>query len=70
MTCEQATAIAKRVLDGFGYHLAEPPRWGVESWQVFYRTDSGIVGAFMNDGTDLERSAQQLEVAIRSALSA
>jgi hypothetical protein len=70
MSIEQATEISNRVLAGFSYALTEPPQMIVATWQVFYRgRDGKITSAFMDDGSDIQRSAEQLETAIRSALS-
>jgi len=68
MTKEQATKIANRVLAGFGFPMAEPPKLGFDTWQVFYSRDGETVSAFMDNGLDLNRIAEQLEVAIRSEL--
>jgi hypothetical protein len=68
MTGDQSMEIAQRVLAGFGYDLTESPRLGVDSWQVFYWRNGEIVSAFMDDSVDLRRSAEQLRVAIQSAI--
>jgi hypothetical protein len=68
MTNEQAMKIANRVLTGFGFPLAEPPKLGFDTWQVFSSRDGETISAFMDNGLDLNGSAEQLEVAIRSEL--